>query len=111
MKWKVFSPASLNTLLSSLVQIKRTADGNTSAVAELGDDLQDLAGLTTNAINTINGSKQDKITGTAGQIAGFDGQGNVVPQTLEAKDVGAATVEQVNAAIQAAVLDSWEASY
>ena len=31
--------------------------------------------------------------------------------SLSAADVGAATVEQVNAAIQAAVLSSWEASY
>lgn len=31
--------------------------------------------------------------------------------TLTAADVGAVTAQQVNAAIQAAVLDSWEGSY
>ena len=31
--------------------------------------------------------------------------------SLRAEDVGAATVEQVNAAIQAAILDSWDGSY
>lgn len=77
--------------------------------------------------------KQDKLTGIQGQIVGFDGEGNAVPQTLPsggvtsfsgrtgavtpqvgdytAEMVGAATMEQVNTAIQAAILDSWGASY
>lgn len=51
--------------------------------------------------------------GTAG-VATFNGRsGAVVPQAGDytASDVGAATMTQVNTAIQSAILDSWEASY
>ena len=47
-------------------------------------------------------------------VTSFNGRdGAVVPQAGDytAADVGAATLEQVNAAIQAAILDSWEGSY
>lgn len=51
--------------------------------------------------------------GTAG-VSSFNGRTGVVvpkPGDYTADMVGAATVQQVNAAIQAAILDSWEASY
>ena len=47
-------------------------------------------------------------------VTSFNGRdGAVVPQAGDytAADVGAATWEQVNAAIQTAILDSWEGSY
>lgn len=47
-------------------------------------------------------------------VTSFNGRdGAVVPQAGDytAADVGAATLEQVNAAIQTAILDSWEGSY
>lgn len=49
-----------------------------------------------------------------GGVASFHGRaGAVVPQAGDytAEMVGAVTAEQLNAAIQAAVLDSWEGSY
>lgn len=52
--------------------------------------------------------------GEAGGVASFNGRlGEVMPQSGDytAADVGAATMEQVNAAIQEAILESWEASY
>ena len=56
---------------------------------------------------------QEGSGGTAG-VSSFKGRsGAVTPQEGDytAKMVGAATMEQVNEAIQSAVLDSWEASY
>ena len=53
-------------------------------------------------------------SGSAAGVASFNGRtGAVQPQAGDytAEMVGAATVEQVNAAIQAAILDSWEGSY
>ncbi len=50
----------------------------------------------------------------SGGVSSFNGRtGSVVPKKGDytADMVGAATVEQVNAAIQAAILDSWEGSY
>ena len=53
--------------------------------------------------------------GTPGAgVSSFNGRtGVVVPQKGDytAAQVGAATMQQVNAAIQAAILASWEASY
>lgn len=49
-----------------------------------------------------------------GAVSSFNGRtGEIEPQKGDytAEMVGAATVEQVNAAIQAAILDSWEGSY
>ena len=53
-------------------------------------------------------------SGSAAGVASFHGRtGAVQPQPGDytAEMVGAVTAEQVNAAIQAAVLDSWEGSY
>lgn len=96
MRWKVFTPASLNTLLSSIVQVKSTADGSTSAAAALGDDLQRLASHTADALNEMSESKQEKFHGNPGQIIGFDQNGDAAPQD-------GVSMEQVNTAIQEAV--------
>jgi len=56
MKWKAFVSNSLNALLSSIIQIKRTADGNASAVSDLGGNLAALAELTSKSL----AGKQDK---------------------------------------------------
>lgn len=53
-------------------------------------------------------------SGNVTGVSSFNGRsGAVAPQKGDytAEDVGAATMEQVSAAIQGAVLDSWEASY
>ena len=58
MKWKAFEPAAWGRLLSFLVQMKQTADGASSAVAGLGEDVAEMARLTAAEL----AGKQDKPT-------------------------------------------------
>ena len=41
-----FSPGGLRALISSVLQVKQTADGASSAVAGLGEDVAEMARLT-----------------------------------------------------------------
>lgn len=81
--------------------------GNTDDVYKL-----DIATATGNFTTpNLKGPKGD--SGLNG-VSSFNGRaGAVIPDNGDytAEMVGAATVEQVNAAIQEAVLDSWGASY
>lgn len=56
MKWKAFEPGGLSALLSKIVQIGQTADGNTSAVSDLAGDFVTLTKLTEKEL----GGKRDK---------------------------------------------------
>lgn len=63
-KWKAFDQPSWNALLSSLARLKGAADGNASAVSDLGKDLATLAELTAGDLS----KKQDKQTSTSCSI-------------------------------------------
>lgn len=56
MKWKAFEPGGFSALLSRIVQIGKTADGNTSAVSGLAEDFVTMAKLTEKEL----GGKRDK---------------------------------------------------
>lgn len=67
MAWKVFNDTGLTALCSIIKQIRKTADGNMSAVSGLSGDLSELATQTAaaftevnTALDTIDGEKQDK---------------------------------------------------
>ena len=51
-----FSPGGLRALISSVLQVKQTADGASSAVAGLGEDVAEMARLTAAEL----AGKQDK---------------------------------------------------
>lgn len=53
-----FSPGGLRALISSVLQVKQTADGASSAVAGLGEDVAEMARLTAAEL----AGKQDKPT-------------------------------------------------
>ena len=61
------------------------------------------------ALKTALNGKQEKLTGTPGQLVGFDEGGNAVPQS--AGDVGVATMAQVNDAISTAIAGAIEEAY
>ena len=72
-KIEAFAPGGLHALLSQILQIKKTADGNTSAVSDLGGD---HTRLTTLVAAELDG-KQDKPQATACTIpaAGWEQDG------------------------------------
>lgn len=53
-KWKVFDAASWRAMLASLARIKETADGSSSAVSGLGEDLAKLSQNTTGTLQALN---------------------------------------------------------
>lgn len=55
-KWKVFDAASWRAMLVSLARIKETADGNSSAVSGLGEDLAELSQATVRTLQELNES-------------------------------------------------------
>lgn len=59
--------------MTDLRQLKRTA-------AELLADFTSKLNRLVEAMDEDMTSKQDRITGTAGQVAGFDSEGNLVAQ-------------------------------
>ena len=59
--WKVFDAKSWSALLSSLAQIKGTADASASAVSGVGEDLAKLSQITTQEL----ARKQDKAASVA----------------------------------------------
>lgn len=61
MKWKAFNKGSLDYLLSRIKEIKGTADGLSSAVSELGEDLAAFSGEAAQSV----AKKQDKPKATA----------------------------------------------
>ena len=66
------------------------------------------------AINALNEAFEADSGSDAAGVVSFKGRtGAVVPQAGDytAAQVGAATMEQVNSAIQSAVLSSWEGTY
>lgn len=56
MKWKAFEPGGFNALLSRIIQIGKTADGNMSAVSDLAGDFVAMTELTEKEL----GGKRDK---------------------------------------------------
>ena len=81
-----------------------------SAMVEAKGLVAQVAAAAAGAVEELEGGKQEVLQGLPGQVAGFDEAGNLAAQELYA-DLGAASMEQVTAAIQAAILDSWEGSY
>ena len=55
-KWKVFDAVSWRAMLASLARIKETADGNSSAVSGLGEDLAELSQATVRTLQELNES-------------------------------------------------------
>ena len=55
-KWKVFDAVSWRAMLASLARIKETADGNSSAVSGLGEDLAELSQATVRTLRELNES-------------------------------------------------------
>ena len=55
-KWKVFDAASWRAMLVSLARIKETADGNSSAVSGLGEDLAEMSQATVRTLQELNES-------------------------------------------------------
>lgn len=84
------------------------ADGSQSF--DVLDGKDGTGGETTAGVTSFNGRDGDVTPQEGDYTAAMVG---ALPSTWtpSAADVGAATMEQVNAAIQAAVLDSWEGTY
>ena len=55
-KWKVFDAVSWRAMLASLARIKETADGSSSAVSSLGEDLAELSQATVRTLQELNES-------------------------------------------------------
>ena len=51
--WKAFKEKGWNALRTSILQIRETADGNTSAVSSLGENLRSLAQQVTEKLKEI----------------------------------------------------------
>ena len=66
--------------------------------------LVELAETMAGTLEELEAAKQDKITGQAGQVAGFDKDGNLAAQSV-------VTMEQVNAAIDAAITGAIKEAY
>lgn len=104
-KYKLPLAAGFAALCGHIKAIKQTAEQSGSAVSALAE-------ATAASVEEIEGAldgKQDKISGSPGQVVGLGDSGQPEPKSLE--DIGAATKEDVAAAIQSAILASWEKSY
>ena len=122
MKWKAFDQASWSSMLSSLKKLVRKAGDNSSAISSLGEDIVSLSGLMDEGIKGLQ-SQLSAHTGSMGNPHNVTAaQAGAVPTTrkvnnkalsadisLTAADVGAATMTQVNTAINA-TLGSIEAA-
>ena len=75
----------------------RSASDSRGLVAELAET---MAGT----LEELDAAKQDKITGQAGQVAGFDKDGNLAAQSL-------VTMQHFNAAIEAAITGAIKEAY
>ena len=84
------------------------ADGSQSF--DVLDGKDGTGGETTAGVTSFNGRDGD-VTPQEGDYTAAMVGARPSTWTPSAADVGAATMEQVNAAIQAAVLDSWEGTY
>ena len=88
----------IETLASSLSALSSSVTDNTTAINTAEENIEALSSSVTAAgeliaknasdisasnakITGLESSKQDKLTGTAGQVVGFDGNGNAVAQT------------------------------
>lgn len=69
MAWKFLNFAGLQTLSGIIKGIKTTADDNTSAVADLGKDVQALAGNVAEAVEELATARQAFTLETSGWAA------------------------------------------
>ena len=90
--------------LTSLEQLRMAAERSKALSAQVAAAAADAIGEMEEGLS----GKQDKLTGTQGQIVGFDAAGNAVAQDAPSSGV---TMTEVNEAISAAITGAMEASY
>ena len=66
--WRAFKKDSLKALLDHILQIRETADGNTSAVSALGENLQGFAQQVTAKLKEIAEQLTELDTGKANKL-------------------------------------------
>lgn len=69
MAWKILTSAGLQVLCGIVNQIKKTADGNASAVTDLGSDMQELTSRVSDAMQELVTTRQAFVLEASGWTA------------------------------------------
>ena len=104
------------SIQSEIDRINSNVQSALNAVADTGVSVSENANSNDlpAAVLALANEKQDKLTGTQGQVVGFGPDGKAMAQdkpTYTASEVGAATKEYVNQAIQTAIGNAIGGSY
>lgn len=94
------------SIQSEITRINSNVQSTLQTIADTGVTVGTNSDALQAAATALANEKQNKLTGTAGQVVGFDADGNAVATALDVYSKA-----EVDAAIQAAIQSTWEASY